>query len=69
MMLALTLAPGEGFHQAGAWNSVGLGTALFPLYTFMMATYEGSLFAILLTTTALIIFALSPWSFGWFKLS
>jgi hypothetical protein len=63
MTLALTVTPGEGFHQAGAWSSLGLGTALFPVYTFMMATYEGSLFAILLTTLALAAFAFSPWSF------
>ena len=69
MMLALTFTPGEGFHQADAWSSVGLGTALFPVYTFMMATYEGSLFALLLTTLSLIAFSLSPWSFARFKLS
>jgi hypothetical protein len=69
MMLALTFTPGEGFHQAGAWNSVGLGTALFPVYTFMMAAYEGSLFAVIFTTIGLIVFAFSHWSFGRLKLS
>ena len=67
--LALTLTPGEGFHQAGAWSSVGLGSALFPVYTFMMATYEGSLFAVIFTTVGLIVFAFRNWSFGRSKLS
>jgi hypothetical protein len=68
MTLALTLMPGEGFHKTGAWGAVGLETALFPFSTFMMATYEGSLFAVLLTTIGLVVFAISPWSFGRFAL-
>jgi hypothetical protein len=63
MMLANTQAPGEGFHAAGAWPSLGLMTAAFPAATFMMSTYEGSLSALLLTTFALLVFSLSPWSF------
>jgi hypothetical protein len=68
MMLALTLKPGEGFHQPGAWGVMGLETVLFPISTFMMSAYEGSLPAILLTTLALTVFAFTPWSFGHFKL-
>src|SRR5438270_13940313 len=30
MMPALTLKPGEGFHQPGAWGAMGLETLLFP---------------------------------------
>jgi hypothetical protein len=67
--LTLTLTPGEGFHQAGAWSSVGMGSALFPVYTFMMATYEGSIFAVIFSTVGLIVFAFSHWSFGRSKLS
>jgi hypothetical protein len=66
--LALTFTPGEGFHQAGAWSFVGLGSALFPVYTFMMAAYEGLLFAVIFTTVGLIVFAFSHWSFGRSKL-
>jgi hypothetical protein len=64
MMLANTFTPGEGFHQADAWSFVGLGTALFPVYTFMMATYEGSLFAVLFTTIGLLVFSFADWNFG-----
>jgi hypothetical protein len=38
---------------------MGLETVLFPLSTFMMSAYEGSLLAILLTTLALTVFALN----------
>lgn len=68
MMMSLTFTPGEGFHAPGAWSSVGLETALFPLSTFMMATYEGSLLAVLLTTVSLTVFAFTSWSFGRFRL-
>jgi hypothetical protein len=68
MMLSLTFTRGEGFHAPGAWSSVGLETALFPLSTFMMATYEGSLLAVLLTTLALTVFAFTSLSFGRFRL-
>jgi hypothetical protein len=59
MMLSLTFTPGEGFHAPGAWSSVGLETAAFPFATFMMATYEGSLLAVSLTTLS-CWFSLSP---------
>lgn len=61
--LTLTFNPGEGFHAAGAWNYIGLMTALFPVTTIMISTYNGSLFAILFTTVALAIFSGSRWSF------
>jgi hypothetical protein len=35
--------------------SVIVGTILFPFATFMMATYDGSLFALLLTTALLVV--------------
>ena len=44
MMLALTLKPGEGFHQPGAWGVMGLETVLFPLSTFMMSAYEDTFY-------------------------
>jgi hypothetical protein len=68
MMLSLTFTRGEGFHAPGAWSFLGLETALFPVSTFMMATYEGSLLAVLLTTLALTVFAFTSWSFGRFRL-
>lgn len=63
MLLAGTREPGEGFHIAGAWSSVGQMTAIFPVSTFMMAAYYGSLFALQLTTIALPIFSITGWSF------
>jgi len=61
--LASTAMPGQGFHMAGAWSYVGLTTALFPLSVIMMATYDGSLFAVLLTSVALLAFSATRWSF------
>jgi hypothetical protein len=63
MMLANTGVAGQGFHAADAWRSLGFMTAAFPAATFMMATYEGSLVALLFTSFALIAFSLSTWSF------
>ena len=67
MVLSLTFTPGEGFHAAGAWSFVGMETAIFPFSTFMMATYEGSLFAVLLSTLSLMVFAFTRWSFVRFR--
>ena len=61
--LAGTAVPGQGFHMAGAWSYVGLTTVLFPFSVIMMATYDGSLFAVFLTTIALLAFSATRWSF------
>jgi len=61
--LAGTAVPGQGFHMAGAWSYVALTTALFPLSVIMMATYDGSLFAVLLTSVSLLAFSVKRWSF------
>jgi hypothetical protein len=61
--LAGTAVPGQGFHMAGAWSYVAVTTALFPLSVIMMATYDGSLFAVLLTSVALLAFSAKHWSF------
>lgn len=61
--LAGTAMPGQGFHMAGAWGYVGLTTALFPFSVIMMSTYDGSLFALLFTTVALLAFPAMRWSF------
>jgi len=68
IMLSLSSTPGEGFQAPGAWSSVGLQIALFPFSTFMMASYEGSLLAVLLTTLSLTVFAFTSWSFARFRL-
>jgi hypothetical protein len=41
---------GAGFSKPGGWHLVLMGTALFPLLTFMMSAYDGTLGALLLTT-------------------
>jgi hypothetical protein len=46
---------GGGFSQPGGWELVKLGTLLFPAFTFMMSAYDGSLFAVLLTSLSLIL--------------
>jgi hypothetical protein len=61
--LAQTFRPGEGFHMAGAWTYAGLMTAFFPLSTIIMSTYDGSLFAVLLTSASLFVFSVTGWSF------
>jgi hypothetical protein len=63
MMLANSSTADQGFRAADAWSSLALMTALFPATTFMMSTYEGSLFALLFTTGSLILFSAMPWSF------
>jgi hypothetical protein len=58
----------EGSSIADAWKSLGSATLLFPVYTFIMAAYDASLYAVLFTTMGLLAFAFSNWSFGRFKL-
>lgn len=64
IVLANTSVSGLGFHMAGAWSYVGLMTATFPLSLIMMATYHGSLFALLFTAVVLALFSATNWSFG-----
>lgn len=63
IMLMNTSAPGEGFLMAGSWSSLGFMTATFPFSTFALSTYNGSLLALLLTTIAVLTFAVTHWSF------
>jgi hypothetical protein len=46
---------GGGFVMQGAWVALLALTALFPLTTFMMATYDGSLGGLLLGSAALAL--------------
>jgi hypothetical protein len=48
---------GGGFSQSDGWHFVMMGTSLFPLFTFMMSTYDGTLGALLLTTGLLPFFS------------
>lgn len=48
---------GGGFSRPDGWHLVQLGTLLFPVFTFIMATYDGSLFGLLLATLLLILTA------------
>lgn len=61
--VANTSTPGLGFHMADAWSYVGLMTATFPMSLIMMATYQGSLFALLFATVALLVFSATDWTF------
>jgi len=52
--LAMTIGAtfsGGGFATSGGWKGLGLGA--IPPFTLMMASYDGSLFALLLTTLCL----------------
>lgn len=48
---------GGGLATQGGWDFVKLGTLLFPIFTFMGATYDGTLFALGLTTLGLGLIA------------
>ena len=48
---------GGGFSKPDGWHFVLLGTSLFPVFTFMLSTYDGTLGALLLTTALLLSFA------------
>lgn len=61
---------GGGLAAQGGWEYVKLGTLLFPIFTFMGATYDGSLFALGLTTLGLGLIAggARPRLFKWLGL-
>jgi len=44
---------GGGFSKPDSWQFVLIGTTLFPVFTFMMSAYDGTLGALLLTTAVL----------------
>jgi hypothetical protein len=44
---------GGGLSQPEGWDIVLLGTCLFPVFTLIMSTYDGTLAALLLTTLLL----------------
>ena len=48
---------GGGLTQPDAWRFFVFGTLLFPLFTFVMSTYDGTLFALLFVTLLLPILA------------
>ena len=58
MILISESFAGGGFAKPDAWQLLGLGTAFFPVFTFMMSTYDGTLGAVLLATLCLPVLAL-----------
>jgi hypothetical protein len=62
MVLADTLARAPGVPLAQAWGALGWETVLFPVTTFMIATYHASLGAVLFATGALLLFSATEWS-------
>jgi len=56
MALGATFS-GGGFASPGGFREVGfvLLLSLFPMYTFMMAAYDGSLLALLFVTVAMVV--------------
>ena len=48
---------GGGLTQPDAWRFFVFGTLLFPLFTLVMSAYDGTFFALLLTTLLLPILA------------
>jgi hypothetical protein len=56
----LTFSPsfcGGGLSQPDAWRFFVFGTLLFPLFTLVMSAFDGTFFALLLTTVLLPILA------------
>ncbi len=47
---------GGGFAQPDAWQDILMLTFLFPMMTFMMFTYNGSLLGLLIATIILLVF-------------
>jgi hypothetical protein len=54
MMIARS-ASGGGFTQPNAWSDLSSMTLLFPLATWCMSAYDGSLGGLALTTIVLLI--------------
>jgi hypothetical protein len=50
---------GGGLSQPDAWRFFVFGTLLFPLFTLVMSAFDGTFFALLLTTVLLPIIASS----------
>jgi hypothetical protein len=48
---------GGGLSQPDAWRFFVFGTLLFPVFTLVMSAYDGTFFALLLTTLLLPILA------------
>lgn len=48
---------GGGLTQPDAWRFFVFGTLLFPLFTLVMSAYDGTFFALLLTTLLLPVLA------------
>jgi hypothetical protein len=60
MMAVSATFSGGGFSKPDGWHFVLIGTGLFPVFTFMMSTYDGTLGAILLTTVLLPLLSVLP---------
>ena len=50
---------GGGLTQPDAWRFFVFGTLLFPLFTLVMSAFDGTFFALLLTTVLLPVLASS----------
>jgi hypothetical protein len=50
---------GGGLSQPDAWRFFIFGTLLFPLFTLVMSAFDGTFFALLLTTVLLPVLASS----------
>ena len=60
MMAVSATFSGGGFSKPDGWHFVLIGTGFFPVFTFMMSTYDGTLGALLLTTALLPFLAVLP---------
>ncbi|MEW6128914.1 MAG: hypothetical protein AB1757_17890 [Acidobacteriota bacterium] len=51
---------GGGFAQSGAWVRLLFGTLVFPITTFSMSVFDGTLYALLIITAVLILTSTFP---------
>jgi hypothetical protein len=58
LMMVSTSFSGGGFATPDGWQTALLGTALFPMFTFMMSAYDGTLFAVLIASAAMPLMSL-----------
>lgn len=59
MMAINATTAGAGLALPGGWRLITIGFFEFPLYTFMLSTYDGTLGPLLITTALLPIFVVA----------
>lgn len=57
LFMTIDAALGNGSsNPARMWHNIFIGTLIFPIETFIMSTYDGCLFGLILSTFAMLMF-------------